>query len=207
MSREELKKWAKEKVQGKRWDILPAIIVASIITGLSFQIPNGATDANGVAQSYTVSLGWIFAFVEVGLAYFMVKFVKGEKTSFNDIFAFTKDFGRDLGVCLLRDIFVVLWGLLLIIPGVIKAYAYSLVPMLLADDKYKDLSATELLKKSEEMMNGHKMDYFVLQLSFIGWHILAIFTLFLLEIWIAPYQKTAEIKFLYDVQTDFEKSK
>ena len=204
MSREELKKWAKEKVSGKRWDILPAIIVASIITGLSFQIPNGSTDANGVAQTYTVSLGWIFAFVEVGLTYFMVKFVNGEKTSFNDIFAFSKDFGRDLGVCLLRSIFVFLWTLLLIVPGVIKGFAYALVPMLLADDKYKDLSATDLLKKSEEMMNGHKMDYFVLELSFIGWHILAIFTLFLLEIWIIPYQKTAETKFLYDVKTSSE---
>ena len=48
-------------------------------------------------------------------------------------------------------------------------------------------------------MNGHKMDFFVLQLSFIGWHILAVFTLGLLEIWIVPYQKTAETKFLYDI--------
>ena len=55
------------------------------------------------------------------------------------------------------------------------------------------------------MMMGHKMDYFVLTLSFIGWHILAIFTLGLLEIWIIPYEKVATTKFLLDVKEAYEK--
>lgn len=202
MNRTELKNWAKEKVKGKRWDILPAIIVAAIITGLSFRIPNGSTDANGTAQYYTVSLGWLFVFVEVGITYYMIKFINDEKPSFNEIFAYKNDFARDLGIGLLRTIFIFLWTLLLIIPGIMKAYSYALVPMLLGDEKHKELSATELLKKSEEMMKGHRMDLFVLQLSFIGWHILAAFTLFILELWIAPYLKTAETKFLYDVYTN-----
>lgn len=62
----------------------------------------------------------------------------------------------------------------------------------------------DILKKSEEMMNGHKMDYFMLCLSFIGWHILAFFTCFILEIWVLPYQTVAQVKFLSDVKAASE---
>lgn len=55
-------------------------------------------------------------------------------------------------------------------------------------------------------MNGHKMDYFTLILSFIGWHILAIFTCGILEIWIIPYQTVAQIKFLSDIKASYEGS-
>lgn len=56
------------------------------------------------------------------------------------------------------------------------------------------------------MMNGHKMDYFKLELSFIGWHLLAVLTLGILEIWIAPYQATAMTKFLSEVKSEYEKA-
>ena len=100
--------------------------------------------------------------------------------------------------------FKLLWTLLLIVPGIIKAFAYALVPYLLSDDKYKDLGYREVLKKSEEMMNGHKMDYFVLNLSFIGWYLLVLPTLGLILIWLSPYVTTAQVKFLNDVKEDFE---
>ena len=85
-----------------------------------------------------------------------------------------------------------------------KAFAYALVPFLLADDKYKDLSYTEVLKKSEEMMKGHRMDYFVFCLSFIGWFLLAIPTLGLICIWLSPYYETARVKFLNDIKVTAE---
>ena len=199
MNRTELKNWAKEKVKGKRWPLLAAIIVASIITNFSLSIPRGDN------LSYTIPIGWILYFVEVGITYYMVKFITDKEVEFKDIFKFSNDFVKDLLVGLLASIFTVLWSLLLIVPGIIKAISYSLVPMLLADEKYNDLNGTDYLKKSEEMMNGHKMDYFVLYLSFIGWHLLAILTLGILEIWIIPYQTTATTKFLYDVKTNAEK--
>lgn len=204
MSRSELKQWAKDKIKGNIWNLIPAIAVASIITNFSISFANGSYDYWGNPQKTTITLGWIFYFVEVGLTYFMINFITDKKTSFNDIFKYSKDFGRALGVNVLQTIFVFLWSLLLVVPGVIKAFAYSLVPMLLGDEKYNNLSATELLAKSEEMMNGHKMDYFVLQLSFIGWHLLAPFTLFILELWIIPYEKTATTKFLYDIKCEAE---
>ncbi len=199
MTNSEIKQWAKEKLKGNWTKILPAIIVAGILTNLS--IGGGQTE-NGYSSGY--SLGWIFYFVEIGLVAYMVKFINDEKAEFKDIFNYSKDFGRAIGAVLLQGLFVFLWALLLIIPGIIKLISYSLVPYLMADSKYDNVGITDLLKKSEEMMNGHKIDYFILNLSFIGWHILAIFTLFILEIWIVPYQTTANTKFLNDIKLSYE---
>lgn len=203
MSRAELKKWAKEKIKGHIFDLLIPIVIASVITNLT--IGQKITTENGsfhVSGGYPI--GILFYFVEVGLAFFMVKFITNQEYNLKNIFNFTSDIVRDFITALISRIFIALWCLLLIVPGIIKSYAYSLMALLLADDKYDDLSSTEILKKSEEMMKGHKMDYFVLGLSFIGWHFLAIFTLGLLEIWILPYQQTATYKFLNDIKTEYE---
>lgn len=202
MTNSEIRKWAKEKIKGNIWNILPAIIVAGIIT--NFTLGSTHVTSDGTIEGTTYNLGWLFYFVEVGLTYFMVKFVTDQKYEFNDLFHFAKDFGRCIGASLLSGIFIFLWALLLIVPGIMKAFSYALVPYLLADDRYKNLSVTDILKKSEEMMKGHRMDLFLLGLSFIGWHFLAVFTLFILEIWIAPYQKTATVKFLNDLKQSQE---
>ena len=70
----------------------------------------------------------------------------------------------------------------------------------MADENYRNLSIPELLKKSEELMMGHKMDYFLLNLSFIGWILLAIPTLGLIMIWVGPYMSVSQAKFLNDVK-------
>ena len=201
MDRVELKNWAKEKIKGNIWKLLPAILVAGIISNLSYSktVVDGST-----VQTTTYSFGFLFFFIEVGLAYFMINFITDKEYKFNDIFAYSKDFGKLLCVGIVRVIFIALWTLLLIVPGIIKAFAYALVPMLCTEDKYRDLGVTEILKKSEEMMNGHKMDYFVLCLSFLGWIILTPFTLGILLIWLAPYMETATTKFLYDVKCEYE---
>ena len=203
MNRAEIKNWAKSKIKGHIIELIIPIAVASILSGLS--IGQQYTFEDGILKVHGgISLGIFFYFVQVGLAYFMVKFIKDEKHEFADLFHYVKDYVRIFVVNILQIIFIFLWCLLLIVPGIIKAFAYALVALLLSDEKYNQLGYTEVLKKSEEMMKGHKMDLFVFELSFIGWHILAIFTLFLLEIWILPYYTTAKYKFLNDIKEDFE---
>lgn len=201
MDQVQLKEWARNKIKGNLWNLLPAIIVAGILTNLSFEKTSKIGD---FTYDTSCSFGFLFFFVQVGLTYFMLNFIHDREYKFNDIFAFSKDFGKDLCVGIFQTIFIFLWTLCFIIPGIIKGYAYALVPMLLTDDNYKNKKPIEILKLSEEMMNGHKMDYFSLQFSFLGWHILAIFTLGLLELWIVPYLLTATTKFLYDVKCDYE---
>ena len=206
MSREELKIWAKNKIKENFGKVLGVIVLYLIIS--NFTISRGWTTDYSDGFSYTsnvgISIGWLLYFVTVGFYYCMVNYINNVDFSIKDLFKYSEDFGRCLVTNLLQMLYIFLWGLLFIIPGVIKLYAYAMVPFLLGDEKYKDLGYKDLLKKSEEMMDGHKMDYFVLGLSFIGWHFLAIFTLGLLEIWILPYEFTACIKFLYDIKTDYE---
>lgn len=70
----------------------------------------------------------------------------------------------------LKNLYIFLWGLLLIIPGIIKSYEYRFVPYILAEKP--DLTANEIISKSREMTSGHKFDIFILDLSFIGWYFL-----------------------------------
>lgn len=205
MNRTELKNWAKEKIKGHIGELFVALLIVGILTNLSIG-GHVSVDGSNVSYSSGIPLGLIFYFVEVGLVYYMIKFFNDEARQLKDLFKYSSNFGRIFLTGLLESIFTFLWALLLIIPGIIKAIAYSLVPFILADEKYNNLGYMEILKKSEEMMMGHKMDYFVLGLSFIGWHILAIFTLGLLEIWIMPYETTAKYKFLNDLKAEYEKS-
>lgn len=110
------------------------------------------------------------------------------KGEFGDLgFAFKNCFGNVVVVMLLRGIFIWLWTLALVIPGIVKSYQYMLVPYLLADDP--EMEYREALNTSREMMDGEKMNAFILHLSFIGWEILSAFTGGLLGIfWVNPYK-------------------
>ena len=210
MERGKLKEWSKSKIKGNTIKIFLVILLVSIITSLTIgtQVDwNNLKFEGGQLKGYKpgFNFGFLFYFVNVGFAYYMVKFVEGKENNISDIFYFIKDFFRTLITGLIKGLFIALWSLLLIVPGIIKTYAYALIELLLADEEYEDLSATEAIKLSQEMMKGHKMDLFVLDLSFIGWHLLAILTLGILEIWILPYHMTARVKFLNDVKKEYEK--
>ena len=100
---------------------------------------------------------------------------------------FKPRWGRNCLAMFLRGLFEALWTLLFIIPGVVKSYAYRMVPFICAEDE--DIDPVDAIKKSQEMMKGHKWEAFVLDLSFIGWHILGVLTLGILEVfYIMPYQ-------------------
>lgn len=103
---------------------------------------------------------------------------------------------------LLTGIFVFLWSLLLIIPGLIKSFAYALTPYILVDRP--ELSANEAINLSQKMMKGHKFDFFWLMLSFLGWIFLSILTLGIGLFWLTPYMYTAYAAFYRDVKTEYE---
>ena len=96
----------------------------------------------------------------------------------------------------LRDLYLVLWTLLFILPGVVKSYEYKMIPYLLAE--YPDMSTKEVFAKSREMMNGQKMDTFILDLSFIPWSVLSAITAGIAGLfYVSPY-KDATYAELYD---------
>lgn len=91
---------------------------------------------------------------------------------------------------LLTKVFIFLWSLLLIIPGIIKSYAYRMVPYILADNS--NIGAREAIKLSNEMTMGHKFDMFVLDLSFIGWYFLGALALGIGILFVMPYENATD---------------
>lgn len=113
-------------------------------------------------------------------------------------YAFSGDrYLKTVGTMVLRSVFIFLWSLLLIIPGIIKTYDYYLVGYILADNP--DMGTMDALRKSKELMRGHRWNTFVLNLSFLPWMILSAFTLGLLEIfYVMPYMEQTDAQ-LYRV--------
>lgn len=117
--------------------------------------------------------------------------------------SFSLGFGNWLHVVwgmVLSTIYIFLWTLLLIIPGIIKSYSYALTPYILVE--HPEMSANEAIEESMRLMDGHKFDMFYLQLSFIGWAILSILSLGLGFFWLIPYQMTAQAAFYRDIKNE-----
>lgn len=96
-------------------------------------------------------------------------------------------YGRTVGTMFLRDLFVCLWSMLFVIPGIIKAYSYRMVPYILAENP--EIKGKEAIDLSRKMMDGQKWNTFVLDLSFIGWDLLSCLTLGLLGLfYVNPYK-------------------
>ena len=126
--------------------------------------------------------------LEAGCRNFLLRNATGESDLGDIGFGFTPDYWRNVKTLFLRDLFRFLWGLLLIVPGIIKRYSYRMAPYILADRP--ELSGNEVLTLSRQMMNGHKWRTFVLDLSFLGWNILSALTFGLLGVfYVNPYRQ------------------
>ncbi len=174
-SRKEIKEIAKDAFYRQYWLCVGANVIVmalcSVLSGISL----------GVAAFILVPS------LVIGLNFFSVAMYRGDATSLEDIFREGFDnFGRKLGGYLWMELFIYLWSLLFVIPGIIKAISYALTPYILAD--CKNVRATDALKLSMRMMEGHKWEYFVLGLSFIGWMLLTSLTCGLLYVfYVGPY--------------------
>lgn len=124
--------------------------------------------------------------IEVGCQKFYINCKSGEAKLDDIIYSFKNGYGHIGVVMLCRTIFTILWLILLIIPGIIKAYEYMMIPFILAEEP--DISRKDAFAKSKAMMHGNKWNAFVLDLSFLGWLILGGITLGILNIFfVNPY--------------------
>lgn len=116
-----------------------------------------------------------------------------QPVSVGSLFEGFKSFGDSFALSILNAIFTFLWSLLLVIPGIIKMYSYSMGYFILADRP--DLSGNQARKRSMYLMKGHKWQLFCLDFSFIGWYLLSLLTLGILAFWVYPYHMTARAEF------------
>ena len=178
MNRAELKSQAKGILSANYWPIIGATVLVMAILAAVASVP-------GIGS---IALYFIIP-VNLGLTLYIVGLIDGGKPSITDIFTNAFDgryYLRRVGGYAWMMLFTFLWSLLFAIPGIVKAYSYALTPYILA--KYPEVQAKEALKVSMKIMDGKKAELFVLQLSFIGWAMLAGITFGLLGIFfVIPY--------------------
>lgn len=135
--------------------------------------------------------------VELGLYAFHTRLCLGDRPPFSVLFDRFSIFFKALGLRLFMMLFIVLWSLLLIVPGIIAAFRYAMAPYLMAE--YPQMGIREAVERSKQMMDGHKGRLFCLHFSFIGWWLLSLLTLGILSLWITPYLETAKAAFYLDL--------
>lgn len=129
--------------------------------------------------------------LKVGCYHFYKRNVTDDSTGFGVIGEGFNNYGHTFVTLFLKDLFIVLWSLLLVVPGIIKAYSYRLVPFLVKD--HPELSASQILALSSNLMQGNKGRAFLMDLSFIGWHLLGILTFGIGEVlWTTPYTASSD---------------
>ena len=152
---------------------------------------------NGILGFAAFLMGGV---LQMGYADFLLKQHDGKETDFRDLFSKFDFFGTGFAQHFLRSLYTILWMLLFIIPGIIKSYSYAMTPFILAENPR--LTASRAIELSEDMMDGHKGELFFLDLSFIGWSILAAMTLNLGNIALNPYKNAAYAAFYRQLQAE-----
>lgn len=135
--------------------------------------------------------------LQLGISIFSLKLARNKKADLEQLFDGFKDFVNSLLAYLLVIAFVLLWSLLLLIPGLIAALAYSQTFFILADNK--GMTGGDAIRKSKALMNGHKWRLFCLHFRFIGWFLLSLLTLGIGFLWLAPYYNVTLAHFYDDL--------
>lgn len=124
----------------------------------------------------------------IGFISYILGLTREEEVSLTDIFQDYKKIGLIVVTLIISYVFIIFGYILLIIPGIMIAFSLVMVVYLLADSKETSISeARNIIRESREMMNGYKLDYFVFELSFIGWHFLGAITFGIAYIYVIPY--------------------
>lgn len=182
----ELKKQAKSQLKG-RWGLaIGGFFTATFFFPVVIEIINFFIGGSLPTTIIKYSLSTIIKFILiVGTLKFSLNYADPEKTPLlDDIFSGFKITIKALLIYIIMIICITIGFLLLIVPGIIVSLAFSQALYILIDDNSK--SAIDCLKESVTMMKGHKKDYLILALSFIGWLLLMIVPIFFLKIFPLP---------------------
>lgn len=228
MSRYQLKKEAKDLLNRNfvffLLLFLPVFVIELIAEGANFKSDNvnvqvvdssvssiwGSWDTIGLFSSL------LAGFLIVGISYVLVDLFR-ESQTFSDplkksftIVSRGDYFIGSILISLLSFVWIFLWTFLLLVPGIIKSLAYSQAYYIYRDaiDQQQSISCRDAISKSRALMNGHKWEYFMLQISFIGWGLLIMVTFGIAAIWVQPYYHlTMANYYRHLVATSTEKSR
>lgn len=215
MYAKDLRAQARAALRGK-WGVAIAVgLVASLLGGTG-SVSTVSTSASGSTDGWlnfishdvwivvltAVVVSGLLALViggvmQLGLCDFNTRLVKGQEVRFGLLFGQFHRLWTGFCMNIVVSFFIFLWSLLLVIPGIIAAYRYAMVPYLMAE--FPDLGVMDAMDESKRLMAGNKWRLFCLQLSFIGWELLAAVTCGIGGLWVTPYVQAATAAFYLEV--------
>ena len=202
---------AREALAGHWADAILVTLVAAILGGsvssgsFNFQIneevskhlPEMMKTFLAVWAGIASVLGWLQFIaggtIELGHCQYVLKLQDRQEASIRDLFSQFSRLLQGFLLSLLTTIFIVLWSLLLVIPGIIAAFRYAMAPFILYE--HPEMSAMDAIRASKKMMDGHKWELFCLNISFIGWAILSALTCGIGFLFLNPYMSQAYASF------------
>lgn len=211
MNRIEIKNKAKQDIRG---NILKIFVILMLIYGVSLivsGIVGGIMSVMGLAQSNTIRANLvataltfvmtaILAPISLSLNKIFLNISDGIEVKYSDLLWGFEHIGKAICLYFRVFIFTYLWTLLFIIPGIIKSYSYSMSYFVMADNP--EMTAKQAMQESMRLMQGHKMELFILQMSFIGWILLSCMTLGILFVYVVPYMETATANFYRELKNN-----
>lgn len=208
MSYREIRQVARDNLRGNYWlSVLVAfvaVLLGAILTGGTiFRVDVDAEVLHHLPRfivRYLAIMGSISVFfalvqliiggtVQLGYAKYLLKQHDHASFDIHDLFSQFDRFKEGFLQSFLRELYIFLWSLLLIIPGIVKSYAYAMTPFIMAENP--QMSAKEAIEASKQLMHGHKDELFTLDLTFFGWGLLAVLTLNIGYIFLNPYKNAA----------------
>lgn len=206
MTASEFRAKAREQLTGKRWNAALVVFLVGLIIAIVDAVANAifpGTKTMIMEGFYVTQASWIaslivfFAttFLQLGSTSYFLKIARGEEAEISELFSKGNLLLKVFVSALIAGIIVGFGFVLLIIPGIILLLGYVMMRYVYLDNP--EIGIIEALKKSREMMKGHKWQYFCLCLSFIGWVLLIPLTFGILYFWLAPYMAVAQANF-YD---------
>ena len=131
--------------------------------------------------------------INLGYTRYLLDQYEGNELTCRTLFSQFGRFGQGFLQRFLRNLYIFLWSLLFVIPGIVKIYSYAMTPYIMTD--HPEMTANEAITASKQLMAGHKGELFCLHLTFIGWHLLNMFTLGIGSLWLTPYIHATEAAF------------
>lgn len=206
-TRAEIKSRAKEALKGHYWYVFGVSLLISVISGLASSILNlvlrlgGDSDAAIIicAVLYIAVVLFVLIPLSTGMTRFFINFCKGNEPQVNDIaYIYKNGLGNVIRISIIEAVYIILWSMLFIIPGIIKTYQYFMIDYMIAENPQLDRKrAFEITKAA---MKGNKWRTFVFGLSFIGWILLCMVTLGIGTLFLTPYINAAYAQYYLELK-------
>ena len=203
IDRKELKARAKVYAFNNKWTIWkPLLVVAGITFLFAFVagLISGFINNKTITSILSLCASLAALPLSIGATKYIMETIHGKTIDLMEILKSKyKLFVPILILMVVSSILIGLGFTLLVIPGIVLALRYAMIGYIAAESD-DNMDAIEVMKKSATMMDGHKLEYFVLQLSFIGWLILCELTLGILAIWVMPYMTVTNIYYYEELK-------